>query len=402
LLDKVDKQIARPIADRVQSPTVNPHAFDLVKEIPRSLLLRVLNHPNPPFNGSEGAKVPALSLSAAQLSPRARQALSQLVSFYADYLQQRRPEMAALRQIRQDAADPRGLRIDFWCNKTGRSVSSASLMLHVRSPVGGLGDIELAFGGGTSGSEDEPTLTPDPDPHDAIRFTLAPNSCRHDRALADLGAAAKIDIVADYYTKGTVLTITPGMKRLGEFLSSYDRIYRTRHWWVGNTLFVRSRSWYNLIEAEPTVSVTDRLDKLVLAKDTPTFKDLVSIVSESTDEQLSTLEYYFNAEAVKLPPNWSPRLQMNAPWLRAYANSTEQQRALIHSRGLSIGALPNAHRERWERPLAIVGMEYTNNGVSVKAIQGSPPDLASWPGLPRIIASDGARTTDLWRNAESY
>jgi hypothetical protein len=406
LLTRLNDRLTGRVNPYRGSAVDNPQALDALRDTPPAVLKRALEFPNPPFNGSEGAKAPTVAISASRLGPAGQAAVRKWVGSHADFLAQRDPESANVTYFRKAAADLQGVRIELWCNEPARRGDTAELFLKIRTARGGFGETPLAFGG--SAADDTPLEDLGESVASAIedrKIDLPAGSYRLDRAQSIVARQAHVDLVSDYFTRGGTVTVGSGAHRLGDVLDRLDEAARMRHSWSGGILVFRSRRWYDLIDREPPAVVTDLLEARASKRETPTFGELLQIAASATDRQLATLERHVSSEGKPLPLNWSPRLQMNARWLRAYAGLSEQQRGLVGAaRGLNLGGLPVTQRPAWEFPLTVMGLEPSGAGVIVRLAPGKPPQLDDWTGLPRVVfvTAETEEPLDLWRNAMSY
>lgn len=406
LLRRLNDRLTGRVNPYRGSAVDNPRALDILRQAPPSVLRRALEYPNPPFNGSEGGKAPAVAISAARIGPGGQAALRQWLASHADALAQRTPDSPNLAYFRKAAVDLQGVRIELWCNEPAPRGGTAELFLKIRTARGGFGETPLAFGGALRDDSPLEDLGESmASPVEERKIDLPDGSYRLDRAQAILAWYARLDLISDYFTRGGTVNLGSGALRLGDVLDRLDEAGGMRHWWAGGTLIFRSRRWYDLVDREPPALVTDLLEARASKRETPTFAELLRIAAAATDRQLSTLERHVSPVGKPLPLNWSPRLQMNARWLRAYSGLAEQQRSLVAGpRGLNLGGLPATQRSSWELPLTVMGVEPSGVGVILRTAPGGPPQLDDWPGLPRLVLTpaEAQEPLDLWRNAISY
>jgi len=409
-----------------------PAAYDVLKSLPDGIIDQVLSHPNPPFSGSQAAKAPAVTVPVSALSPDGREATTRLLLDLADQMDHAGPP-ATGKGFRNLAANPDGVKLGFWASSVPRSGGMASLSVSVLAPDGSIAtDVVLARtpvpgpsfrpNGNlpTRGSTKAPGIVPIPslqgggakpslpdeplDPREQRMVLLPEGRYRHDHLLATLAKSADLETVSDYYTKGTVTTISPGRKPLGELLRGLDRIYRCRHTWVGGCLVFRSENWEALAEVEPRAAVTDQLDQVAKDPKTLTVDDLVFAAENATDEGLATLEYHTEPNGKALPLHLVPRLRMNAPWLRAYGALRDAKSLPVPKGGLYLARLPQPIRRAWEDVLLRAGI--TSNRGSTLARLRRAPGLAfpDWPSVDRYTLELGNATApiNLWKSAISY
>ncbi|HEU4754480.1 MAG TPA: hypothetical protein VFU47_15330, partial [Armatimonadota bacterium] len=395
----------RPDPELRDQQAQEAEAFTMLSTVPPGVIDEAVQHANPPFNGSEGGKVPGAVFPASRLPTAGREALERLLTRFFAFAERSRRETDPPFE-RQDVRKVAGtLVLEFWCNLDPRGLSGLHLSLIWDGKR--MLDMPLAFASTLPAANPGSTPVGDPAPESPLEdrlIELPPGRYRHDRLLTLLAKAGGFEVVADYFTKGTVLTVEPGKKRLGDLLSKFDAALRCRHEWDGTLLRVRTVPWAELTDLEPPAEVTDRLEQFRALPRGPALEDLLLIARRTTDEQLATLEHYHGPGGEPLPLHLVPRLRMNAGWLRAFAALPAYQLADAESRaGLPLSRLAPGAREQWGLPLARAGLDPQAPAL-LRVLPGPPPTLTAWPRIPRVCLLSPLRPqpADLWRNAESY
>lgn len=407
-----------PSASRGSLGAFLPQAYDILRTLPEGCLDRALAHPNPPFNGSEGAKVPGIAVPVAALPLQGREATSQLLRYLGDRMDEGRPGAGST--YRRQAADPSGMKVELWTSSAPSTGGAATLHLSLRTADGKrAADVTLARTislpkpststppvTGTPGSNGSspPMDSATHEPREQRSIKVPEGRYRHDHLLAAVAKAANLETVSDYYTKGTVTTISPGPKRLEDLLRGFDRIYRCRHFWVGDILVFRSENWEALSEAEPPAVVTDRLTQAGKDPKTLEIDDLVFAAQNANDERLATLEYHTDPSGKALPLNLVPRLRMNAAWLRAYGALGAAKSLPVPKNGLYLARLPRTARAAWQDVFLQAGVLSERDMAAARLRRTPGSAFQDWPAVNRFTLELGgsAPPLDLWRTAISY
>lgn len=395
------------------SPTYTPGVYPIVQELPAGVVDQALANLNPPGNGSEGGKTPSVVIPVRSLSEKGKAATGALLGQWADELQSRFPEKPTGALWRELAGDPSQLTLELWCEGPSRKFNSGSLYLSFIAPNGDRMLDTLLARGGASANESKPTpppgMTRSPNvPGLSLKeFELPPGRYRHDRLMSLIARRIGFNLVSDYFTRSTVVSIQARKYVLGQFLEEFDRQFHCIHRWNGNTLLMRSSDWGEALLVEPTADVVARVEEIGKLKSGPTMDDLTQIAKRVNDHQLATLEFHTEPDGRPLPLNLVPRLRMNNTWLQAYAALSSAQRKKAESAaGLVLNTLPLQTRTLWVKPAAAMGFQFLTGAAALVLLEGSSKSmrLPGWTAIPTIGLSipSVAVQRELWRNGRSY
>lgn len=390
------------LPEGVFSPTFAPEIYPVVRSLPNALIERALSRPNPPFNGSEGAKVPGARIEARALSAAGREALSRVYEAAATRAEARSPGSPGAARLRSLARDPSAVHIELWVNEPAAATGHVSLNLSLISPPRGRADYTLAHGSAPTSPIDlaEPRAEPLP-PHVSGRLVvLPPGRYRSDRFLRLLAQESALPLASDYYTRPGFMTVTPGARRLADVISLYCRAFDTVAAWEGDCLILRSRDWVTRVDREPRARVAD----IASTWDGrgPTLAQALDVARQSTDAQLATLEDHGGPEGEKLPLHVVPRLRLNAAWLRAAALLGAADRAAAaRPAGLFLDRLPLSAKATWTEAL---GLPLIPPRCVLRVRNGPPEALPDWVRMDDVTVAEGPRgiPVSLWRHARSY
>jgi hypothetical protein len=257
---------------------------------------------------------------------------------------------------------------------------------------------------GPAEAEPEP---PEPDRREFIPVAVPRGTFRYDHALTLVCRSAKIDLVADYFTRGKPVKWNGGQPQLREVVAELRRDYGLRHRWIGTTLMVRTQTWAGAVDMEPTAEVVARSEAAAARAEGPALGDLLSIAGRSTDEKLTVLGFHMSPDGKRLPAESLPRIRVNAAWLRAFGALTRAEVTRARSTaGLNLVRLPVKTRAAWEKGLSRSSIYFPPAGAVVLkvAADDAPPAYKDWSKVPKVsLGSPTWRSSlELWQAVNLY
>lgn len=236
----------------------------------------------PATNTDSDGRTGTVTVPAAALSPMQRGLLSEALHARFDAIRQGGAGgQGGFADLFQDALSRLdGAALSFWIDQRngsqtlGMSVNLPGVRLAPSVPILGTltAPVLAELKRKQSGAEDaqgpaphkaeasKPSDQPEAaSPLEKTRITASIQDRDYPAALAELHAASRMNIIGDAFTLREHLDAFPKDQPLKELLRRVDSRFHTRHTWRGGTLLVRSRSWEERLENEPSAAVLDLL-----------------------------------------------------------------------------------------------------------------------------------------------
>jgi len=395
---------------------VRREAYAVVKHLPRDTIYRAILNPNPPPTGTSVDKMPCVSIRASTLSPEGKVAFARLVGQIVADAETRGPASAYLRQL---PARSEELLLEFWSNEaTPRS--GGNLTLSLRDPTSPSFGTDIWIAGASYPKANVPANPVLPgeqgmakqqafpaNAREATLVELPRGSWRYDHALVQLCAAAKVDLVADYFTRGKLTKWSGGRRQLVQVLDEMESELGLEHEWKGSTLIVRTGKWAESVDMEPTAEVVRRMEKVAGEPEGPELGDLLFVAAQSTDERLTVLGFHTDPDGKRLPATLAPRIRKNATWLRAYASLTQAEAKLAGgASGLKLNRLPVKTRARWEQALTRSSVYFPSGELVILKVTRDARSSAykDWPNVPAVKLGSPSwpLPVELWQSVSLY